>query len=139
VLEAITKQQTGTTGEESFYVVSLLDHFQLHDSNGVYKCLVLPLLGGTLAYYTHGFLNKRIPVREAKQITRQLLVALDFLHERCNVIHTGPLICFMVLTSHFLIAQATDLHSSNICFEVPQSELQSKYLTRDDVLKRGDD
>lgn len=54
----------------------------------MHVCLVSPLLGASVARQTTDARITRLPYRIIQQIMKQLLEALDFLHNQCGVIHT---------------------------------------------------
>ncbi|KAI1735516.1 kinase-like protein [Xylaria scruposa] len=83
VLKRITSRHA-----ESHHVLGLLDEFRLAGPNGKHVCLVAKAMGPDLSKYRKLFPRRRIPVPIAKKISKQLLDALVFLHESCQVIHT---------------------------------------------------
>ncbi|KAJ3498192.1 hypothetical protein NLG97_g1311 [Lecanicillium saksenae] len=56
--------------------------------NGDHVCLVSDVLGHHLDFQAAKYEDGRLPVKAVKEIVRQLLTGLDFLHEECGVIHT---------------------------------------------------
>ncbi|KAI1361335.1 serine protein kinase Sky1 [Xylaria arbuscula] len=87
-LELEVLKQITTRHTESHHVLGLLDEFRLAGPNGQHVCLVVKAMGPDLSKYRKLFPRKRIPVAIAKKISKQLLDALVFLHETCQVIHT---------------------------------------------------
>ncbi|KAK0252921.1 hypothetical protein LTR91_011509 [Friedmanniomyces endolithicus] len=87
--------------------------------------MALPLLGSDLSRQARRFPKRRIPVSVMKQITRQLLEGLRFLHETCGVIHTG--ICIQEYGKLWRwLTEAdrnVDLQPSNICFELTSAQV----------------
>jgi len=71
------------------HVLHVLNMFEYVGEQGYHACLVLKPMGPALSEYRWLFPEKRIPIPIVKRITRQLLEALVFLHEKCGVIHTG--------------------------------------------------
>jgi serine/threonine-protein kinase SRPK3 len=71
------------------YVARLLDVFEHKGPNGNHVCLVFQAGGPDLDHYRMVFQNCRIPITIAKRMTKQLLLALSFLHDAKRVIHTG--------------------------------------------------
>ncbi|KAI1413533.1 kinase-like protein [Hypoxylon sp. FL1857] len=69
-------------------ILGLLDEFQHYGPNGKHVCLVFKPMGPNLSIYRRLFPHLRIPVSVAKNIARQLLQALAFLHDTCHIIHT---------------------------------------------------
>lgn len=86
----------------SHHLVELLDAFAHLGPHGLHVCLVfeplseslLSLLGqchrgGTcnLKEASNGCVNGGLPLELVKEVTRQVLLALDFLHKECGIIH----------------------------------------------------
>ncbi|KAI0841440.1 kinase-like protein [Hypoxylon sp. FL0890] len=69
-------------------ILGLLDEFQHSGPNGKHVCLVFMPMGPNLSIYRRLFPKLRIPIPVAKNIARQLLQALAFLHDTCHIIHT---------------------------------------------------
>jgi serine/threonine-protein kinase SRPK3 len=66
------------------HVVNLIDSFEVSSSRGSHLCLVHQALG------RFSMINSRgLPIPLVKILAKQLLLALDFLHRECNVVHTG--------------------------------------------------
>ncbi|SJM85212.1 uncharacterized protein ZBIST_2111 [Zygosaccharomyces bailii] len=85
------------------HVVELLDAFAHSGPHGLHVCLVFePLNTSVLSLlgqcHRTGFCNLKeagescvdggLPLEMAKEVTRQVLLALDFLHRSCHVVHT---------------------------------------------------
>lgn len=71
------------------HVLQLLDHFRHKEVDGTHVCLVFPVLGNHLGLQAAKFEQSRIPVAVMKEVARQLLQGLDYLHRDCGIIHTG--------------------------------------------------
>lgn len=73
--------------EGKSYVVRLLDDFTHAGPNGNHVVMVFEVLGRNILdliekhYYG-------LPLETVKSITKQILVALDFMHTQCSIIHT---------------------------------------------------
>jgi serine/threonine-protein kinase SRPK3 len=67
----------------------LLEQFNHGGPNGDHVCLVSDVLGHHLNFQAAKYEDGRLPVKAIKEITRQLLLGLDFLHTECGIIHTG--------------------------------------------------
>jgi serine/threonine protein kinase len=68
--------------------VQLLDCFQIRGVNGYHVCLVFEALGEdlmTLIFKSH---YRGIPLANVKSIIRQVLEGLNYLHIKCEIIHT---------------------------------------------------
>ncbi|KAF5121855.1 SRSF protein kinase 3 [Metarhizium anisopliae] len=71
------------------HILQLLDNFKHDGPNGNHACLVFPAMGPDMSKYRRLSPNLRIPLPLMKDISRQLLLALSYLHDTCQVIHTG--------------------------------------------------
>ncbi|KAL1463266.1 hypothetical protein WDU94_015033 [Cyamophila willieti] len=69
-------------------IVQLLDNFTINGVHGCHICMVLEVEG----FNTYKLLlksnNKGIPLYNVKCIIRQILEALEYLHDKCSIIHT---------------------------------------------------
>jgi serine/threonine-protein kinase SRPK3 len=72
-----------------YHLISFLDHFRHAGPNGTHMCMVFEVLGGDLLGLIKTYQNKGIPMPLVKQIAKQVLLALDYMHICCGVIHTG--------------------------------------------------
>ena len=70
------------------HVVSLLDSFEHHGPNGQHVCMVFEVLGENLLGLIKRWNHRGIPQPLVKQITKQVLLGLDYLHRECGIIHT---------------------------------------------------
>jgi serine/threonine-protein kinase SRPK3 len=70
------------------YVVSLLDSFEHKGPNGVHVCMVFEVLGENLLGLIKKWNHRGIPMPLVQQITKQVLLGLDYLHRECGIIHT---------------------------------------------------
>lgn len=86
LLDKVTSSDVHHPGHE--HVIQLLDTFTHEGPNGVHVCMVFEVLGENLLGLIRRYKHKGIPVVFVKQIAKQLLSALDFLHRKCGVIHT---------------------------------------------------
>ncbi|KAG8050353.1 hypothetical protein GUJ93_ZPchr0009g1696 [Zizania palustris] len=69
-------------------VVQLLDHFKHAGPNGLHVCLVTEFLGDSLLRLIRYNRNKGIGLNRVKEISRSVLVGLDYLHSELGIIHT---------------------------------------------------
>jgi serine/threonine-protein kinase SRPK3 len=60
--------------------------------NGKHLCLVFKVMGKNVSALRREFPSRQIPAALMKQIARQVLFGLDYLHQSCGVIHTGRLL-----------------------------------------------
>ncbi|KAH7133707.1 kinase-like domain-containing protein [Dactylonectria macrodidyma] len=86
ILKNIKAQQIQHPGRG--HILGLLDDFEHHGPNGNHACLVFKAMGPDLSEYRRLFPHLRIPLPLIKEISRQLLFALSYLHDICRVIHT---------------------------------------------------
>jgi serine/threonine-protein kinase SRPK3 len=70
------------------HVVSLLDSFNHKGPNGTHVCMVFEVLGENLLGLIKRWNHRGIPMALVKQITKQVLLGLDYLHRECGIIHT---------------------------------------------------
>jgi len=99
LLQRIASTSLIRTGPGRRHVVELLDNFHHIGPNGDHVCLVFPVLGCHLAAQAARFNKRRIPVRVMKEVARQLLQGLDFLHRECGIIHTGICFCNLLIVN----------------------------------------
>ena len=73
--------------------MTMRDSFQISGPNGIHECLVLELLGPSVADYLDAHSSiERLPGTLAKTVVKQALLGLCFLHER-NITHAGTVHC----------------------------------------------
>ncbi|KAJ6629478.1 kinase-like domain-containing protein [Mycena sp. CBHHK59/15] len=70
------------------HVISFLDHFRHTGPNGTHVCMVFEVLGESLLGLVKRHQNKGVPMNLVKQIAKQVLLGLDYMHRCCGVIHT---------------------------------------------------
>lgn len=87
----IKNQSTGDT-ENRFlgarYILNLLDDFFHRGENGEHVVMVFEVLGENLLALIKKYEHRGIPIVYVKQIAKQLLLGLDYMHRRCGIIHT---------------------------------------------------
>ena len=98
------------------HVVSLLDSFEHKGPNGVHVCMVFEVLGENLLGLIKRWNHRGIPMPLVKQITKQVLLGLDYLHRDCGIIHT-------------------DLKPENVLIEVGDVEQTVKTFVKDEAKK----
>ncbi|CAK9438151.1 uncharacterized protein LODBEIA_P24440 [Lodderomyces beijingensis] len=86
LLDKVTTSDVNHPGHQ--HVIQLLDTFTHKGPNGVHVVMVFEVLGENLLGLIRRYKHRGIPVVFVKQIAKQLLSALDFLHRSCGVIHT---------------------------------------------------
>ncbi|KAG6895657.1 hypothetical protein C0993_009333 [Termitomyces sp. T159_Od127] len=70
------------------HVISFLDHFRHKGPNGTHVCMVFEVLGENLLGLIKRHQNKGVPIHLVRQIAKQVLLGLDYMHRCCGVIHT---------------------------------------------------
>ncbi|XRB21310.1 serine/threonine-protein kinase SRPK3 [Pseudoscourfieldia marina] len=81
-------------------VVRLLDSFDVRGPNGLHVCMVFEPLGDNLLSLIKRYDYHGVPLEIVRNIARQLLVALDYLHREHSVIHTDLKPENVLLTTH---------------------------------------
>uniref|UniRef100_A0A8C7K9I9 non-specific serine/threonine protein kinase n=1 Tax=Oncorhynchus kisutch TaxID=8019 RepID=A0A8C7K9I9_ONCKI len=69
-------------------VVQLLDDFKISGVNGTHVCMVFEVLGHHLLKWIIKSNYQGLPLPCVKTIIRQVLQGLDYLHTKCEIIHT---------------------------------------------------
>ena len=98
------------------HVVSLLDSFEHKGPNGTHVCMVFEVLGENLLGLIKRWNHRGIPMPIVKQITKQVLLGLDYLHRECGIIHT-------------------DLKPENVLIEIGDVEQIVKTYVKDEPKK----
>lgn len=70
------------------HVVQLLDSFEHKGPNGMHVCMVFEVLGENLLGLIKRYNHRGIPMPLVKQIAKQVLLGLDYMHRECGIIHT---------------------------------------------------
>ncbi|KIJ46149.1 hypothetical protein M422DRAFT_778509 [Sphaerobolus stellatus SS14] len=70
------------------HVIGFLDHFRHKGPNGNHVCMVFEVLGENLLGLIKRYQNKGVPMHLVKQIAKQILLGLDYMHRQCGMIHT---------------------------------------------------
>ena len=86
LLDKVTTSDLHHPGHE--HVIQLLDTFTHKGPNGVHVVMVFEVLGENLLGLIRRYKHRGIPIVFVKQIAKQLLSTLDFLHRKCGVVHT---------------------------------------------------
>ncbi|XP_061112867.1 SRSF protein kinase 1a isoform X3 [Conger conger] len=69
-------------------VVQLLDDFKISGINGTHVCMVFEVMGHHLLKWIIKSNYQGLPLPCVKTIIRQVLQGLDYLHTKCQIIHT---------------------------------------------------
>lgn len=102
------------------HVVGLLDSFEHKGPNGTHVCMVFEVLGENLLGLIKRWNHRGIPMPLVKQITKQVLLGLDYLHRECGIIHT-------------------DLKPENVLIEIGDVEQIVKTYVKDEKIDDKDD
>jgi len=86
-----------------FHVMSILDHFRHKGPNGVHVRMVSEVLGENLLGFIKRHQNKGVSISLAKQIAKQILLGLDYMHRCCSTIHIGPLFFLLYSLLPFIL------------------------------------
>ena len=97
------------------HIATLLDNFTITDRHGPRLCLVFKALGAFNGSVYHP--GQNLPDLFVKDIARQLLVALDFLHRECQIVHTGK-----VVARTPTLDVPKDFKPTNILITLPNAE-----------------
>ena len=119
LLDKVTTSDVNHPGHQ--HVIQLLDTFTHKGPNGVHVVMVFEVLGENLLGLIRRYKHRGIPVVFVKQIAKQLLAALDFLHRTCGVIHTD-------LKPENILIEIGDVEQ--IVRMVEQENLQRKLLKK---------
>ncbi|CAI5757828.1 unnamed protein product [Candida verbasci] len=115
LLDMVTTSDIHHPGHQ--HVIQLLDTFTHKGPNGVHVVMVFEVLGENLLGLIRKYKHRGIPIVFVKQIAKQLLSALDFLHRKCGVIHT-------------------DLKPENILIEIGDVETIVKLVEQENKAKQ---
>ncbi|KAJ9580487.1 hypothetical protein L9F63_024337, partial [Diploptera punctata] len=99
--------------------VQLLDDFKISGVNGTHVCMVFEVLGHNLLKLIIRSNYQGIPLKNVKVIIRQVLEGLDYLHTKCNIIHTdikpeNILMCVEESYIRKLASEATQWHKMGL-------------------------
>ena len=96
-------------------VVQLLDDFRISGVNGTHVCMVFEVLGSNLLKLIIRSNYEGIPLQNVKSIIKQVLQGLEYLHTKCQIIHTDikPENILLEVDENYirrLAIEATQLH-----------------------------
>lgn len=87
LLQKISAENDGVN-EGAKHILCLLDNFVHEGPNGSHIVMVFEVLGENLLALIKKYEHRGIPLIYVKQISKQLLLGLDYMHRKCGVIHT---------------------------------------------------
>ncbi|EJD40292.1 kinase-like protein [Auricularia subglabra TFB-10046 SS5] len=70
------------------HVVRLVDHFFHTGPHGKHVCMVFEVLGESMLSVVRRYAAHGVPLPLVKQISKQVLLGLDYLHAHCGIVHT---------------------------------------------------
>ncbi len=68
--------------------MELLNTFKVRGVNGTHTCMAFEVLGCSLLRLIIRSHYRGLPLPQVKLITRQVLEGLQYLHDKCGIIHT---------------------------------------------------
>ncbi|KRY11112.1 SRSF protein kinase 1 [Trichinella patagoniensis] len=69
-------------------VINMLDHFTILGDHGIHVCMVFEVLGHNLLRMIIQTNYRGIPIPQVKKIMKQILEGVEYLHNKCKIIHT---------------------------------------------------
>lgn len=86
LLERVAESDPTSLGAQ--FVTAIEDHFMVKGQNGTHVCMTFEVLGENLLALIKRYKHRGLPIRLVKQISKQMLLGLDYLHRVCQIIHT---------------------------------------------------
>ncbi|KAL8773545.1 MAG: hypothetical protein Q9209_001650 [Squamulea sp. 1 TL-2023] len=86
ILKHVNSVQSDHPGRK--HIPKLLEQFEHTGPHGTHVCFVFHVMGRSLDSFCGQWSPPRIPSPIMRQVVRQLLSVLDFLHRICGIIHT---------------------------------------------------
>ena len=106
------------------YLPRLLDHFYHDGLNGRSLFLVLERLGPNSWFLLHrGLEDGRLDMSHSRELSTQLLLAVDYLHTR-GIVHGGKVYLsrdFLLTTLFSWLKLVLDIHVGNVLFRIPDT------------------
>ncbi|KZV99851.1 kinase-like protein [Exidia glandulosa HHB12029] len=86
VQRPLSSPSTPHTGR--VHIVQLVEHFFHTGPHGRHVCMVFEVLGESLLSVVRRYAAHGVPLLLVKQIAKQILLGLDYLHVHCSIVHT---------------------------------------------------
>ncbi|XP_065182644.1 SRSF protein kinase 1-like [Sycon ciliatum] len=87
-IQLLEKVRSLKGAQSSEYVMQMTDSFRLFGPNGTHYCMVFEVLGNNLLKLISRHEYQGLPIICVKRIIKQVLLGLEFLHDKCHIIHT---------------------------------------------------
>lgn len=71
------------------HVLQLKDHFYHQSLRGRYLCVATEPLFQNMYIFSMRFPHRIMPLRLVRSLARQIVLGTQYLHDECNIIHTG--------------------------------------------------
>lgn len=71
------------------HVLQLKDQFYHQGPHGRHLCLVTEPLLHNMRIFSMRFPRRIMPLHLVRSVARQIVLGLQYLHEECNIVHTG--------------------------------------------------
>lgn len=117
LLTTINETDISHPGHNS--LIKLLDYFDHLGPNGTHTIMVFEVLGENLLSLIRRYKHRGLPMKFVKQITKQILLLLDFLHRKCGIIHTD-------LKPENILLEIRDVEQILLYMETEQKEKRIK-------------
>lgn len=162
-IKLLSEMMRGDPRDERF-CVRFVDSFETVGPNGRHVCLILERLGDNLLSLIRHYYAQTgggVPIHIVRQLTRQMLIAMDYFHRERQIIHTDIKVDNIVLQKPLLERTAEDdrkgdwrckiMDFGNSCktyrqyspliqtreYRCPEVMLGQKYSTSADVWSMG--
>lgn len=111
-----TIRDSDPTDEKRERIVRLLNQFTERGVNGVHTCLVFEALGCSLYKLIVKNKYQGLAIDQVRNIIKQVLEGLDYLHRKCGIIHTDikPENILLVIDNAIEMNQQIDNEVTNL-------------------------
>lgn len=108
-------------------VRSLLDSFDVDGLEDKHRCLVHPPLWESVLTFLHRNPVRRLLSSVLAFVLQHLLLALDYLHTECQIIHTGMCSDFTFSSNIYLLKILSDVKADNIMLGIADDSVFSDF------------